>query len=82
MGDKRAETVEESVLYRKPMQVKEVLLHEGLLYDFNTKHTFPICPKCDVPMEYEFQNYCGHCGQRLNWIHYNKAKFRYPKKNT
>lgn len=25
------------------------------------------CPSCSKPIIYSQPNYCGHCGQRLNW---------------
>lgn len=25
------------------------------------------CPNCSKPIIYSQPNYCGHCGQRLNW---------------
>lgn len=76
----KSETAEESVFYRKPMRVREVLVRQGNLYDFNIKHTYPICPKCNIPMEYDYQNYCSHCGQKLSWVHYKDAEIRYAGK--
>lgn len=79
----RSETTEESVLYRKPMRIKEILVIPGKLYEFNTQNTYPICPKCEIPIEYDFQKYCTHCGQCLSWVHYKDAKIRYAgKKRT
>lgn len=78
MGGKKAETPEESVSYRSTMQIKEVMVREGKMFDFHTKYTFPICPRCDNTMEYDYQKYCGCCGQKLGWAHYSRAKPRYP----
>ena len=72
-----SETVEESVLYRTPMQVKEILVYNGNMYEFNSKAVYPICPRCDVSMEYDYQRYCSCCGQKLSWVHYKDAKLRY-----
>ena len=77
MSKRKVKTVEESISYRQPMQVREILVCPGHMYDFNIKHIYPICPRCGVSFEYDYQNYCGHCGQRLKWTGYSKAKLRY-----
>lgn len=28
---------------------------------------FPVCPRCDITMEREYQFFCDRCGQRLDW---------------
>lgn len=28
---------------------------------------YSICPRCEIPIEREFVNYCSNCGQRLSW---------------
>jgi transcriptional regulator with XRE-family HTH domain len=35
--------------------------------------TYPICPRCNITMEREYQSYCDRCGQRLCWKNYAKA---------
>ena len=35
---------------------------------------FPICPRCGRPLERAFQNFCDHCGQRLDWRALDKAR--------
>ena len=30
------------------------------------------CPRCHSVIEHDFQNYCGHCGQRVSWKRYAK----------
>ena len=30
------------------------------------------CPRCHRVIDHDFQNYCGHCGQRVSWKHYAK----------
>ena len=77
MGNKKIETVEESVQYRQPMRIEEILIRKGKMYDFNTDDAYPICPRCGAAIEFDFQNYCGNCGQKLSWIGYGKAKVRY-----
>lgn len=29
-----------------------------------------LCPECGAPIARDFQNYCGSCGQALNWNEY------------
>ena len=46
--------------FRQPLAVAEIRLwHNG--------DTFPVCPRCHVTMEREYQGYCDRCGQCLNW---------------
>ena len=40
----------------------------------NDMSGYYVCPRCHVPMEFDFQNYCSHCGQALDWKRYYKAK--------
>lgn len=47
--------------YRTPMDVREFTKYNS----YNRQ--FPICPRCKVPIEREFQNYCDRCGQALSW---------------
>ena len=35
--------------------------------------SFPVCPRCDVTLEREYQSYCDRCGQHLNWRGYGKT---------
>lgn len=76
----KRESTEESVLYRTPMRIKEILVLPGQMYEFNIQNTYPLCPKCDIPIECDYQKYCGHCGQRLSWVGYKNAKKRYAGK--
>ena len=57
----------EELSYRRPLQIAEVFVSDG-------GDAFPICPKCRVPFDVEFQKYCAYCGQRLKWTYYAKAK--------
>ncbi len=40
--------------------------------------TFPVCPACMATLEREGQNFCDHCGQRLDWRWYKHAQIIYP----
>ena len=35
--------------------------------------TYPLCPRCALPMEREYQRFCEHCGQALDWDCFSKA---------
>lgn len=31
---------------------------------------YSLCPRCEIPIEREFVNYCSNCGQKLSWETY------------
>lgn len=70
------ESIFHEVTYRIPMTVTEIM-------EFPTT-SFPICPRCQITMEYEYAAFCDRCGQRLDWSMYDDAKIVYPgsHKNT
>ena len=53
--------------YRIPMAVEEIHL-------FRDEDTYPVCPRCHLTMEREYQSYCDRCGQALSWKGYSKAR--------
>lgn len=63
-------TYEDAVSYRTPLIVEYILV-------FENGDAFPICPRCSVTIERDYQRYCDRCGQRLNWHNYHKAKIIY-----
>lgn len=52
--------------FRKPMAVTQVVA-------YRTGDTYPLCPRCGIAMEREYQNYCDRCGQRLGWNAFHRA---------
>jgi len=34
---------------------------------FHNDNAYPVCPKCGVTLEREYQNFCDRCGQALAW---------------
>ena len=34
----------------------------------------PVCPKCHHLVAQDYQNYCGHCGQKLSWDDYEHVQ--------
>lgn len=75
MSRKAKESIEQIYSYREPMLVTERYAY----YDWwlECYNVFPICPRCSMSFEYEYVNYCSHCGQKLKWTGYNKCKIRY-----
>lgn len=60
--------VKEQLSYRLPIPVKAI----GYFPRMNPPTSFPICPRCNITLEREFQSYCDRCGQYLNWRKYGK----------
>lgn len=38
-----------------------------------TNAEYSLCPRCKMPMEREYLNYCGFCGQRLAWNRFREG---------
>ena len=34
---------------------------------YRVRNCFPIFPRCKMVIKYEYQSYCGNCGQYLDW---------------
>lgn len=64
--------------YRKGMLIEEVMIFDTWF----GKTGYYVCPRCKVSMDGEFVAFCGHCGQKLDWKHYRKAKPVYPGKRN
>ena len=39
---------------------------------------YPVCPRCGISLDREYQSFCDRCGQRLDWKHYKEAQIIYP----
>ena len=59
-----------SPTYRRPWKVKVV-------YTYRWGAEFPRCPRCWTTMEREYQLFCDHCGQRLNWSRFDDVEVQY-----
>jgi len=55
-----------AVSYRIPQPIREI-------HRYRRGESFPICPRCAIPLEREYQAYCDRCGQALDWADYNRA---------
>ena len=62
LTEKEAATAES---YRSPMRVTHLRVFPD--------SAFYLCPRCNIPMEREFQAYCDRCGQHLDWKEYRQA---------
>ena len=57
--------------YRKTMQVREVRVRHDTVYG---EVGDAVCPKCGYAVEREYTSFCGHCGQKLGWRRFSRAK--------
>ena len=48
------------------MTVSEIHFIRGL-------GAYPLCPRCKLTLDREYQRFCDRCGQRLDWSRYDKA---------
>lgn len=69
--DLLSDDTEQTKSYREPMVVRECLMY------VRSGNVFPVCPRCNITIEREYQSFCDRCGQRLNWKGYNKAIIRH-----
>ena len=56
-----------SPTYRLPRTVNTVRIYKD-------RNCFSVCPRCKKVIEYEYQSYCGNCGQYLNWSKLDDAE--------
>ena len=60
--------------FRLPLAVTSI---QCLFLDGNLV-AFPVCPRCNISLDREYQPFCDRCGQRLDWSHYHNAIIRLP----
>ena len=60
--------------YRIPQPVTAVRCYPSCPELF----TYPLCPRCGLAMEREYQRFCEHCGQALDWNGFSKALIVLP----
>ncbi len=66
------------IAFRSPMPVTQIRCFR---YSYPYGHTgFPVCPRCGITMEREYQAYCDRCGQCLNWKDFPKVAVIFPEK--
>lgn len=59
--------------YQTPMKLREKVLYRTQFQKHSYYYVYN-CPRCEIPIDREFQKYCDRCGQKLDWIGYQKAK--------
>lgn len=57
----------EELGFRAPMAVTELAVYRG-------GSAYPLCPRCRIPLDREYQRFCDRCGQRLEWKDYGQAR--------
>ena len=53
-----------SMSYRLRMPVREMYTYSDFQYG---ELGFYLCPNCGAAIEFDFQEFCGSCGQALGW---------------
>ena len=46
--------------FRRPMTVRRMRL-------FANGDCYPVCPRCGLTLERDYQAFCDRCGQHLGW---------------
>jgi len=64
----------ETRAFREPMLIQQIRCYSGL----NGLTCFPVCPRCGVTLEREYQAFCDRCGQCLGWENLRKAEMILP----
>lgn len=41
--------------------------------------SYPVCPKCGITINREYQDFCDRCGQKLDWSELENAVVILPK---
>lgn len=59
----------DALRYRTPMPVVKILAFPSV----SGYSTYPVCPRCGISMEREYQHYCDRCGQALDWEAFEEA---------
>ena len=65
-----SENLLEVMSYRVPLQVKTICAYPKFQGGYTA---FPVCPRCQITLEREYQAFCDRCGQALGWDDYKNA---------
>lgn len=58
----------------KPIDTADAAMEVTMLRIYRVHYSeYSICPRCEIPIEREFVNYCSNCGQKLSWESYLKG---------
>lgn len=67
--DRATVELDAALLFRAPMRISAVRRYSAC----PQLSTYPLCPRCNLPMEREYQHFCDHCGQALSWKGFSHA---------
>ena len=56
--------------FRHALPVVQIRQYQG----YPRKNEYPVCPRCKVTLEREYQEFCDRCGQCLDWGMFSKAE--------
>ena len=62
-----------SMSYRLRLPIKEMYTYQDFRYG---ELGFYLCPQCGTAIEFDFQKFCGSCGQALGWDNYKNVTVR------
>ena len=68
-----------SMSYRLRMPIKEMYTYHDFHYG---ELGFYLCPQCGAAIEFDFQKFCGSCGQALGWDNYENVTIRKAGKQS
>ena len=58
----------------KPIDTADAVMEVTTLRIYRVHYSeYSTCPRCELPIEREFVNYCSNCGQRLSWESFLKG---------
>lgn len=53
--------------YYQPMKITKYTQFSRLYSVKKYYEAYPLCPRCELPIDNDYQCYCSNCGQRLAW---------------
>lgn len=65
----------QEITFRTPMLVTAIRYYH--CHHGNT--SYPVCPRCGITLEREYQTYCDRCGQCLSWKDFARATIIFPE---
>ena len=69
------EEITEELKYRIPQAVTKAQVYRCQGGEIG----YPVCPRCGVTLEREYQRYCDRCGQKLDWSNFPGFLFMFRK---
>lgn len=59
-----------AVSYRIPMRVVSIRCFRRAACSYS----YPVCPRCHITLDREYQSFCDRCGQALSWTRFARAE--------